>query len=252
MRADRPRGPERGFQAVPRDLPQRARQGGWVDARSFRRRQRQRARRGRREDDPQAARRHDAAAGARRARTTALDGLVDARSRARIDAAAALNPNPGRRTFQRLNRAEYAAAVRDLLGLDVDVAAFLPPDTISHGFDNIADVQSFSPTLLEGYLRAAARSAGSRSATRKRRRPRRPTRCRARPSQLRARRGRAVRHARRHLGRPHLPGRRRVHVPDDAALDPDRAAVRQQLSRASRSRSRSTASASRCSTSTRG
>ena len=68
----------------------------------------------------------------------------------RIDAAAALQPNPGRRPFQRLNRAEYARAVRDLLGLDVDVTALLPPDTISHGFDNIADVQAFSPTLLEG------------------------------------------------------------------------------------------------------
>ena len=75
----------------------------------------------------------------------------------RLDRAAALRPNPGRRPFQRLNRAEYANAVRDLLGLDVDVSALLPPDTISHGFDNIADVQSFSPTVLEGYLRAAAK-----------------------------------------------------------------------------------------------
>jgi mono/diheme cytochrome c family protein len=75
----------------------------------------------------------------------------------RIDSAAALNPNPGHRTFQRLNRAEYARAVRDLFAIDVDVNAFLPPDTISHNFDNIADVQNMSPVLLEGYLRAAAR-----------------------------------------------------------------------------------------------
>jgi hypothetical protein len=75
----------------------------------------------------------------------------------RLDAIAAARPNPGRRTFQRLNRAEYASSVRDLLGLQVDVAAFLPPDTISHNFDNIADVQTLSPTLLEGYLRAARR-----------------------------------------------------------------------------------------------
>src|SRR2546427_11620854 len=75
----------------------------------------------------------------------------------KIDAAAALHPNPGRRTFQRLNRAEYAHAVHDLLALDVDVNTFLPPDTVSAGFDNIADVQTFSPTLLEGYLRAASR-----------------------------------------------------------------------------------------------
>ena len=46
--------------------------------------------------------------------------------------------------------------MRDLLGIDVDVTAYLPPDTISHGFDNVADVQSFSPTLMEGYLRAAS------------------------------------------------------------------------------------------------
>ncbi len=77
----------------------------------------------------------------------------------KIDTAAALHPNPGRRTFQRLNRAEYARAVRDLLDIDVDVNAFLPPDTMSHGFDNIADVQSFSPTLMEGYLRAASKIA---------------------------------------------------------------------------------------------
>jgi hypothetical protein len=75
----------------------------------------------------------------------------------KMDAAAAANPNPGWRPFQRLNRAEYARAVRDLLGLDVDVTAFLPPDTMSHGFDNVADVQTFSPTLMEGYLRAAAK-----------------------------------------------------------------------------------------------
>ncbi|HEY3884751.1 MAG TPA: DUF1592 domain-containing protein, partial [Vicinamibacterales bacterium] len=74
----------------------------------------------------------------------------------RIDDIADLHPNPGHRTFQRLNRAEYARSVHDLLGFDVDVAAFLPADTISHNFDNIADVESLSPTLLEGYLRAAA------------------------------------------------------------------------------------------------
>jgi len=75
----------------------------------------------------------------------------------RLDQAAALNPNPGHRPFQRLNRAEYARAIRALLALDVDVNAFLPPDTISAGFDNIADAQAFSATLMEGYLRAASR-----------------------------------------------------------------------------------------------
>jgi mono/diheme cytochrome c family protein len=87
----------------------------------------------------------------------------------KIDTAASLHPNPGRRPFQRLNRAEYGRAVHDLLDLDVDVNAFLPPDTLSAGYDNIADVQTFSPTLMEGYLRAAGRlstlAVGDRNAS---------------------------------------------------------------------------------------
>jgi hypothetical protein len=77
----------------------------------------------------------------------------------RMDAAAAADPDPGWRPFQRLNRGEYAREIKHLLDLDVDVTAFLPPDTISDGFDNVADVQTFSPTLMEGYLRAASRIA---------------------------------------------------------------------------------------------
>jgi mono/diheme cytochrome c family protein len=95
-------------------------------------------------------------AGAKRPPGGELDGLMHALE-ARLDEHAAANPNPGWRPFQRLNRAEYARAVRDLLDVDVDVTALLPPDTISHGFDNVADAQTFSPTLLEGYLRAASR-----------------------------------------------------------------------------------------------
>jgi len=72
-----------------------------------------------------------------------------------LDRAAAENPNPGYRTFQRLNRVEYTNAVRDLLGVDIDVAVFLPLDTKSANFDNIADVQMPSSTVMEGYLRAA-------------------------------------------------------------------------------------------------
>jgi hypothetical protein len=75
----------------------------------------------------------------------------------RLDQAAALNPNPGSRPFQRLNRAEYARAIHAMLALDVDVSAFLPQDQISAGFDNVADAQGFSATLMEGYLRAANR-----------------------------------------------------------------------------------------------
>jgi Protein of unknown function (DUF1592)/Protein of unknown function (DUF1588)/Protein of unknown function (DUF1595)/Protein of unknown function (DUF1587)/Protein of unknown function (DUF1585) len=74
----------------------------------------------------------------------------------RIDLAARLHPHPGSRGSQRLNRAEYARSIRALLGLDVDVSQWLPPDTMSHNFDNIAAVQSFSPTLVQSYLDAAS------------------------------------------------------------------------------------------------
>jgi mono/diheme cytochrome c family protein len=94
--------------------------------------------------------------GARRPEHDQLEKLITALEN-RIDRAAALNPNPGSRPFQRLNRAEYGRAVKDLLGIDVDVAALLPADTISAGFDNVADSQAFSATLMESYLRAAAR-----------------------------------------------------------------------------------------------
>src|SRR5882672_3306198 len=105
---------------------------------------------------------------ARRPDAETMSALVTALETT-IDAAAALNPNPGWRPFQRLNRAEYARAVRDVVGIDVDVNSFLPPDTISAGFDNISDVQNFSPTLMEGYLRAASQisrlAVGDRNAS---------------------------------------------------------------------------------------
>jgi mono/diheme cytochrome c family protein len=75
---------------------------------------------------------------------------------ARMDEFAASNPNPGWRPFQRLTRAEYTAAVKDLLNLEVDITQYLPADTQAHGFDNIAEAQAFSPALLDGYLRAAS------------------------------------------------------------------------------------------------
>jgi hypothetical protein len=74
-----------------------------------------------------------------------------------LDEAAGAHPDPGRPALYRLNRAEYANAVRDLLDLDIDVEALLPPDDSSYGFDNIADVLGVSATLLEGYLAAADR-----------------------------------------------------------------------------------------------
>lgn len=74
----------------------------------------------------------------------------------RLDEIAEDDPDPGRRTFQRLNRAEYEASIRDLFGIDIDASAYLPMETLSDNFDNIADTQILSATLLESYLRAAA------------------------------------------------------------------------------------------------
>jgi hypothetical protein len=65
--------------------------------------------------------------------------------------------NPGGKMLHRLNRAEYANAVRDLLGLEIDVSTLLPADTSARGFDNIAGSLTISPTLLEAYTTAAAR-----------------------------------------------------------------------------------------------
>ncbi|HSM05914.1 MAG TPA: DUF1592 domain-containing protein [Longimicrobiales bacterium] len=96
--------------------------------------------------------------GARRPDEAALEDLRT-HLETKLDAAAAEDPNPGRRSFQRLNRAEYRAAIRDLMGLEVDVDAFLPAETMSNNFDNVADVQNLSATLMEGYLRAAAHVA---------------------------------------------------------------------------------------------
>jgi hypothetical protein len=84
-----------------------------------------------------------------------LNLLVEALER-RMDRAAERNPNPGGRTFQRMNQTEYSASIRSLLGLEIDAAEYLPPDTKSANFDNIADVQMLSPTLLNAYLGAAA------------------------------------------------------------------------------------------------
>jgi Protein of unknown function (DUF1592)/Protein of unknown function (DUF1588)/Protein of unknown function (DUF1587)/Protein of unknown function (DUF1585)/Protein of unknown function (DUF1595) len=72
-----------------------------------------------------------------------------------LDRAATAKPNPGHAAMHRLNRAEYANAIHDLLALDVDATALLPPDDESSGFDNIADVLRMSPSLMERYLSAS-------------------------------------------------------------------------------------------------
>jgi hypothetical protein len=92
--------------------------------------------------------------GAPRPDQTTLDGFRTALVTA-IDRAADAAPNPGRPPLARLNRAQYANAVHDLLALNVDPALLLPPDDSSSGFDNNADVLGVSPLLLEAYLSAA-------------------------------------------------------------------------------------------------
>lgn len=74
-----------------------------------------------------------------------------------IDSTAAVNP--GTLMLHRLNRVEYANAVRELLAVDIDSAAMLPPDTSARGFDNNAGSLTISPTLLEAYTTAAAKIA---------------------------------------------------------------------------------------------
>lgn len=84
----------------------------------------------------------------------ALDGLAKYLETS-LDKTAMANPNPGRLSIHRLNRAEYQNAVHDVLGLEVDASALLPPDDESSGFDNIADVLRMSPALMERYLSAS-------------------------------------------------------------------------------------------------
>src|SRR5439155_21032212 len=92
--------------------------------------------------------------GSRRPDDDALAGLAEVLE-THVDARGG-DAAPGRRTFQRLNRAEYARSIHDLLALDVDAGDFLPLDAKSANFDNIADAQLLSPTLMQGYLTAAA------------------------------------------------------------------------------------------------
>jgi hypothetical protein len=88
-------------------------------------------------------------AATRRALVTALSGALDDAARA--------NPNPGRPALHRLNRTEYAYAIRDLLDLDVDPTTLLPPDDSAYGFDNVADVLGVNATLMEQYVSAAGK-----------------------------------------------------------------------------------------------
>jgi len=105
--------------------------------------------------------------GARRPLADTLTALAQALEDI-VDEAAATRPYAGNRPFQRLNRAEYARVVHDLLGLTVDPEEWLPADQITAGFDNIATSQTLSPTLMDAYLAAASeiarRAVGDRDA----------------------------------------------------------------------------------------
>ncbi len=93
-------------------------------------------------------------AGARRPDPSEVHALVSSLETS-LDRLGAANPNPGRTSAHRLNRAEYGNAVRDLLALDIDPAQYLPSDDADLGFDNMADILSVSPAFLERSMMAA-------------------------------------------------------------------------------------------------
>lgn len=70
------------------------------------------------------------------------------------------NPDPGHVTVRRLNRTEYRNTIRDLIGVDFDTVGFFPPDDTGHGFDNIGDVLTMSPLMMEKYIAAAKSIVG--------------------------------------------------------------------------------------------
>ena len=97
-------------------------------------------------------------AGSRRPDRATYQTLISALE-GTLDRAAQQAPNPGRPPIHRLNRLEYSNSIRDLFGFEIDGRTMLPADDSGFGFDNIADVLSMSPGLLERYLLAAAKIA---------------------------------------------------------------------------------------------
>src|SRR5579872_846631 len=85
-----------------------------------------------------------------------LRGLAASMENA-VDRSAEAHPYAGAPDLHRLNRTEYHNSVRDLLDLDVDVSSLLPPDDMSHGFDNMADALTITPAVMQGYVRAAGK-----------------------------------------------------------------------------------------------
>ena len=98
----------------------------------------------------------------------ALDGFA-AGLEARLDRANPPGAHPDAPALHRLNRTEYANAIRDLLAIDIDVKALLPQDDSNEGFDNIAEALTVSPSLIQGYVGAAMKisrlAVGDRSAS---------------------------------------------------------------------------------------
>jgi len=95
-------------------------------------------------------------AGARRPERSVIDSFTS-NLEVSLDRAAAAKPNPGTTALHRLNRTEYANAIRDLLALPIDAASLLPADDSAEGFDNVADVLGVSPLLIQGYVSAATK-----------------------------------------------------------------------------------------------
>ena len=99
-------------------------------------------------------------AGARRP-DAALLARVPRRAETRLDEMPASHPYAKAPELHRLNRREYRNAVRDLLDVDVDVSALLPPDARTGSFDNMADALTVNPALMQAYVRAADKVGAS-------------------------------------------------------------------------------------------
>jgi hypothetical protein len=130
---------------------------------------------------------------------------------AKADAASAAKPNPGTRVFPRLNRTEYRNSIQALLDIEVDPGLWLPLDQKSANFDNIADEQTISATLLESYRVVSQRGRGDQPSCGGRQNGARNRSylhelelCLAASVGSAGRRPR--RHARRHRRQSHLPG----------------------------------------------
>jgi hypothetical protein len=95
-------------------------------------------------------------AGAPRPDAARIKALVESIERG-IDRQAAARPYAGAPELHRLNRTEYRNAVRNLIAFDTDVSSMLPPDEMGRGFDNISDALGITPSLVQGYVRAASR-----------------------------------------------------------------------------------------------